>query len=98
MLDEKSQQKADAQPAERSGKMTHSEHIETRRKLRSIYDVSTFEQLVESCVLTDEDKSILRLHYLKGKDFRFIGNALGFSEVTIKRRHRKILSKLNKMF
>lgn len=77
--------------------MNHSEHIETRRKLRSIYSVNTFEQLIESCVLTDEDKSILRLHYLKGKDFRFIGDELGFSERTIRRRHQKILSKLNKM-
>lgn len=97
MSDGKDRQKADARPAERSGNMTHAEHIDTRRKLRSIYEVSTFEQLIESCVLTDEDKSILRLHYLKGKDFRFIGDALGFSETTIKKRHRKILSKLNKM-
>lgn len=77
--------------------MNHSDHIETRRKLSDIYDVRTFEQLIESCVLTDEDKAILRLHYLKGKDFRFIADELGFSESTIKRRHKKILSKLNKM-
>lgn len=77
--------------------MNHSDHIETRRKLRDIYDVRTFEQLIESCVLTDEDKSILRLHYLKGQDFGFIADNLGFSERTIRRRHQKILSKLNKM-
>lgn len=74
-----------------------SEHIETRRKLKDIYSVQNFEDLLESCILTEEDKIILRLHYLKGKDFRFIADELGYSESTVKRHHKKILSKLNNM-
>lgn len=75
-----------------------SEHIDTRRKIQDISSVKTFEELLENCILTDEDKTLMRLHYLNGKDFRFIGDSLGFSESTIKRRHKKILQKLNKMF
>ena len=75
-----------------------SEHIDTRRKIQDISSVKTFEELLENCILTDEDKMLMRLHYLNGKDFRFIGDYLGFSESTIKRRHKKILQKLNKMF
>lgn len=75
-----------------------SEHIDTRRKIQDISSVKTFEELLENCILTDEDKMLMRLHYLNGKDFRFIGDLLGFSESTIKRRHKKILQKLNKMF
>lgn len=74
-----------------------SEHIETRRKLKDIYSIQNFEDLLESCILTEEDKTILRLHYLKGKDFRFIADELGYSESTIKRHYKKILSKLNNM-
>lgn len=74
-----------------------SEHIETRNKLKSIYDVNTFEDLLNSCVLTEEDKTILKLHYLKGKNLGYIADELGYSESTIKRKHHKILSKLNKM-
>lgn len=74
-----------------------STHIETKHKLKSIYDVNTFEELINNCTLCDEDKELMRLHYLKGKDFNFIADTLGFSESTIKRRHRKALSKLNKM-
>lgn len=74
-----------------------SEHIETRQKLRSICKVSTFETLIESCVLSDVEKDILRLHYLKGKDFRYIGDTLGFAEVTIKKKHKRILQKLSKL-
>ena len=75
-----------------------SEHIDTRSKIQDISSVKTFEELLENCILTDEDKMLMRLHYLNGKDFRFIGDSLGFSESTIKRRHKKILQKLNKMF
>lgn len=74
-----------------------SEHIETRRKLQNIYSIQNFEDLLESCILTEDDKTILRLHYLKGKDFRFIADELGYAESTIKRHHKKILCKLNKM-
>lgn len=74
-----------------------SEHIETRRKIKSIYDIKTFNELLDNCVLTEEDKTIMTLHYLKGKDFRYIADELGFAESTIKHRHKKILSKLNHM-
>ena len=74
-----------------------SKHIETRRKIQNICDVNTFKDLLDSCILTDEDKKLLELHYLKGKDFRFIADELGFSESTIKHRHKKILSKLSKI-
>lgn len=73
-------------------------HLDTRRKLKDIPDVSRFDDLLERSTLTDEDKEILRLHYLKGKDFRYIEDTLGYAEVTIKKRHAKALSKLNKLF
>lgn len=73
------------------------EHIETRRKLKHIYDVKTFDDLLNQCVLTDEEKLITRMHYLQGKDLAYIGDILGYSESTIKRRHQKIIQKLSKL-
>lgn len=69
-------------------------HIQTRAKLKEIYLVTAFEDLLDLCTLSDIDKEILRLHYLKEKDFRFIGDTLGFSESAVKQRHRKALKKL----
>lgn len=74
-----------------------SDHIVTRKKIQSIANISTFNELLDACMLTDEDKQLLRMHYIKGKDFRYIGDTLGFAESTIKRRHRKALQKLNKL-
>lgn len=39
-----------------------SEHIDTRRKIQDISSVKTFEELLENCILTDEDKMLMRLH------------------------------------
>ena len=72
-----------------------SQHIETRRKLKDVSLVSDFEELLALCTLSDEDKVILRLHYLQDKDFRYIGDMLGYSERTIKARHKRALKKLS---
>ena len=45
-----------------------------------------------------EDKTIMILHYLKDKDFRYIADELGYSESTIKYRHKKAIKKLSKLF
>lgn len=74
-----------------------SEHIKTRQKVQNICSIKSFEGLLAESTLSDDDKEILRLHYLQNKDFRFIGDKLGFAESTIKRKHKKILSKLNRL-
>ena len=75
-----------------------SDHIETRKKLKEIPTISGFDALLDQSTLSDLDKDILRLHYLKHKDFRFISEFFGYAEVTIKKRHTKALSKLRKLF
>lgn len=74
-----------------------SEHIETRRKLTKIPSLVRFDDLLNSSTLCDEDKQILRMHYLQKKDFRYIGDELGYAESTIKKRHIKALSKLSQL-
>lgn len=74
-----------------------TEHIKTRNTLKGIPKITTFTKLINSCTLSDEDKTILKLHYIEDKDFRYIGDQLGFAEATIKARHRKILRKIGKL-
>lgn len=74
-----------------------TEHIETRNKLKEIVEIQTFSDLLDRCILSEEDRRIMELHYLQDKDLRYIADLLGYSEGTIKKRHRKILKKLNKI-
>ena len=72
----------------------HDEHIATRRKLRNVALCKDFELLLSMCTLSDTDKTILRMHYLKDQDFRYIGDALGLAEQTVKIRHRNAPKKI----
>ena len=74
-----------------------SKHIETRRKIADIADISSFNDLINRTTLSPTDKQLLILHYIEHKDFRYIGDMLGYSESTIKRRHKKALLKIGKM-
>lgn len=74
-----------------------AENIKTRRKLESIPLAADFESLLNLCCMSEENKEIMRLHYIEEKDFRYIGDRLGYSESAMKKRHAKILSKLNKV-
>jgi len=74
-----------------------SKHIETRNKIKGIADISSFTDLLNKSTISDEDKLLLKLHYIQGKDFRYIGDMLGYSESTIKKRHRRILKKLGNL-
>lgn len=74
-----------------------TEHIRTKHKLKDIPKVSTFMELLESSTLTDEEKEIIKMHYLQHQNYAYIGDKLGYSESCIKKKHKKILTKLNKI-
>lgn len=74
-----------------------SNHVETRKKLKSIPRVSTLVELLDDCTLSDEDKTIIKMHYVQNKNLGYIADILGYSESTIKKKHRKILCKISKI-
>ena len=86
-------QKINVQLAEKNTKMT--DHIQTRKKLKNIPLVKDFEEILSLCTIDEEDKEIIRMHYLHGKDFRYIGDTFGYSERTIKARHKRALKKIS---
>lgn len=71
-----------------------TQHIETRAKLKKIALVEDFESLLNRCTLENQDKIILRKHYLEHKELMLIADELGYSEKTVKRRHKTALRKI----
>lgn len=75
-----------------------TEHIKTRNKLQNIATISEFNQILKSVTLSDdEEKYSLKMYYLKGKSFAFIADSLGYAEITVNKKHCKILKKLSKV-
>lgn len=74
-----------------------TEHISTRKKLTDIATVTEFEQILDLIVLTPEERKVMELHYLQGKSFTQIATTLGYAEVTICKKHKKVLQKITKV-
>lgn len=68
-----------------------SVHIEVRKRLRDISTRDEFNALLDSSVLSDEERRILVMHYIERKPLSFIADELGFSERTVKRYHHNAL-------
>lgn len=74
------------------------ENAETRRKLKSIDTIQEFEDILNNVMLSEEDKKILVLHYKEQKNMQYIADELGLSEITVIKKHKNILKRVNKYF
>lgn len=74
------------------------EAARTRNKIKKISSVKDFENLLSQTMLSDEEKQILRMHYHEKKPMSVIADTLGMAEVTVKKKHSRILSKITNMF
>lgn len=74
-----------------------SKHIDTKHKIQEFSSYDDFYALINSCIMSDEDRQILKMIYIDDKNLAYIGDILGYSESTIKSRHRKLLKKLMKL-
>lgn len=74
-----------------------TEHIKTRKKLTDITTLSEFQQILDLVILTPEEKKIMTMHYIDGISLMEIGYELGYAEITVCRKHQKILRKISKV-
>ena len=71
-----------------------TKHTEIRKKLMEIPLVQDFNALLDRCTISDTDKEILRMHYNQNLTFGEIGERMGYSDTTLRRRHQKALGKI----
>lgn len=69
----------------------------TRKKLKGISSVKEFNDLLDRTMLSTEEKQILILYYKEQKTLTYIADFLGMSEITIKRKRKKLLMKIGKL-
>ena len=67
----------------------------TKKFVRSIRSKVDYEAFMGSLMLTDAEREIADMVFVKGWDYRMIGDTLGYSEVTIKRKMQRILDKVH---
>lgn len=74
-----------------------TDHIKTRRKIRAIANIADFNDLLDRSTLSDEDKILIRMHYIERKTLTYIADMFGYAESTIKYRHRMALIKIGEI-
>lgn len=72
-----------------------TEHCRIKKKLKE--DIKTYADILNSPYISDKEKELLNLIYIEKQDYRFIGDLLGLSESTIKKRHKNLIKKIGKI-
>lgn len=70
-----------------------TKHIELKHKVQG-YRKTDFVQLLDEAMLKENECQMMKLYYIDGKEINFIADALGYSEVGIRKMHKRVLKKL----
>nr|DAU50900.1 MAG TPA: ECF sigma factor [Caudoviricetes sp.] len=76
----------------------NKEQREVRKRLKGINTVKQFEEMLDSVLISEEERRILNLIYKEQKPFSIVADEIGISERTLTRKHAKLLMKIGSMF
>lgn len=79
-------------------KLMDRENATARKKLKQIETVREFEELLSLVMLSEEEKQMLRMHYKDKKTMQCIADEMGLSEISVKKMHKRALTKIRKLF
>jgi DNA-directed RNA polymerase specialized sigma subunit len=71
---------------------------EVRKRLKGINTVKQFEEMLDSVLISEEERRILNMIYKEQKPFSVVADEIGISERTLTRKHAKLLMKIGSMF
>jgi DNA-directed RNA polymerase specialized sigma subunit len=74
-----------------------SEHIKRRHLIEDDLTYQISPELIAECRLSQEERTLLKLRYIDGKDFGFIADTIGWTTVTTCRHHVKALQKIHRL-
>lgn len=76
----------------------NKEQREVRKRLKGINTVKQFEEMLDSVLISEEERRILNLIYKEQKPFSIVADEIGISERTLTRKYAKLLMKIGSIF
>lgn len=76
----------------------NKEQREVRKRLKEINTVKQFEEMLDSVLISEEERKILNLIYKEQKPFSIVADEIGIFERTLTRKYAKLLMKIGSMF
>ena len=74
-----------------------STHLEIKHKVKQIKRRSTFNEIIEDCMLSEKEKQMLKMYYIENKTLDYIADELGYSKAGIIKMHKRSLQKLESL-
>ena len=71
-----------------------SKHLDIKHKVKQIKRRSTFNEIIEDCMLNEKEKQMLKMYYLENKTLDYIADEIGYSKSGIIKMHNRSLQKL----
>lgn len=75
----------------------NEETARAKQKLKSLYRVDDFNDLLDSLMLSEDERNILELKYRQNKTISYIADMLGMSESSVKKKHTRAMEKIARM-
>ena len=67
-----------------------TKHMEVKHEVQKITKTA-FNGILEEAMLSESEKSMMRMHYIERKDLGYIADTLGYSKAGILKMHQGIL-------
>ena len=74
-----------------------TKHMEIKHKVNEINEKATFNTILENSMLSEKEKTLMRMYYIEKYDFDFIADTLGYSKIGIIKMHKRILTKIESL-
>ena len=74
-----------------------SKHLEIKLKVKQIKRRSTFNEIIEDCMLSEKEKKMLKMYYIENKTLDYIADELGYSKAGIIKMHKRSLQKIESL-
>ena len=74
-----------------------TEHISLKHKVKSISSKSKFLDVLDDSMLTNTEKEVMVMYYIKGQTLNYIADFLGYSEQGVVKIHKRALKKIAKL-
>lgn len=74
-----------------------TKHMEIKEKVKSINAKTTFNAILEESMLSEKEKTLMRMYYIDKQDFGYIADTLGYSKIGVLKMHKRALEKIESL-
>lgn len=72
-------------------------HMEIKQKVKSINEKTAFNAILDNSMLSEREKTMMKMYYIEKHDFDFIADTLGYSKIGVLKMHKRVLQKIESL-